>query len=113
MKELLDYDIDTGVAYYTETDDETLITTVETVQDCQPLLDRNAELRATGAWDKDAPGGGGWRKAYDLPDTIILELMKKGINMMRPTEDDFRRCDREIETNYPYLKASDKKVWRV
>lgn len=111
MKQLVDYDADTGVAYYSETDDDTLVTTLQTIQDCQPLLDRNAEDRAVGAYDNPTKEGG-WQKEYDLPDTIILELMKKGINMMKPTEDDFRRCAKEIELNYPYLKATNKKVWR-
>ena len=99
-----------GLNYLESTDPGSGKTIIRSEQDCQPVLDRAAKQRATGERDK---GIAGHMKHYCyLPNGVALELMKKGINMMRPTNSDWARFFQEIETNYPMLKTTEKKGWR-
>jgi hypothetical protein len=111
-RELLDYDIDTGVAYYTEQVDDT--TTVSTQLDAGPMIEQNKLLRNEGV--HDLPASAGFHKYCDMDDVLMLALLKKGINVNRMdqwSEADRRRFFMEIETNYPYYKVTNKKAWRA
>ena len=107
-KELLDYDPVTCVAHYTHTHNEDKIS-LETKIDAEPLIERNKKYRTHGAFDE---GKEGWNKYCDIDDVLILKMLKKGINILRPTESDWKGFFREIETNYPFYKVTNKKAWR-
>lgn len=107
MKQLLDYDADTCVAHYTHTEDDSL--TLETKLDAQPMVERNKLARNEGLYDltvKDPV-----HKYCDVDDVLIMKMLNKGINMLRPTNSDWKRFFQEIETNYPFYKVTNKKAW--
>ena len=45
-----------------------------------------------------------------IPPTIEHELLKKGLRLGR--DDDMPAIIKEIEANYPYLKHTERKLWR-
>jgi hypothetical protein len=106
--EFLDYDPNSGLSYFhSEEDGKTII---HSRQDVEPVLRRAEQKRRMSGPDK---GIAGHMKEYCyLPMSIILELRKKGINMMNPHEDDWKKFFYEIETNYPMLKTTEMKGWR-
>lgn len=108
MKKLLDYDEVTGLAYYTEQQEEKTI--LQSVQDCSRVLEHTKEKRLTGSGDKKIAGH--ISHYCDVPNGVALELLKKGINIYNLRAEDFPRFAQEIETNYPYLKVTEKKAWR-
>jgi len=106
-KQLLDYDPDTCVAHYTHTHDD--VVTLETKVDVEPMLARNLILRNEGVHDNHAKEP--LHKYCDVDDVLLMSLYKKGINMLRPTNSDWKKFFVEIETNYPYYKVTNKKAW--
>lgn len=105
-KELLDFDLNSGIAYYTEDADDKII--VRSEQDLEPLLDHCSRVRNEGLKDQGIKENW-WHYCY-LPHSVALEMMKKGINPY-PRNDDktaTRRFFQEINTNYPYLKVTHK-----
>ena len=74
-------------------------------EDVEPLLERNKELRATKATDIGIKKGL-WHYA-SIPATVEYELLKRGINISRA--EDRKKMFDVIESEYPYLKTTDKK----
>jgi hypothetical protein len=108
--EFLDYDPNSGLSYYhAEEDGKTII---HSMQDVEPVLKRAEQKRHMGLSDKGIGGDGHMKEYCYLPMSIMLELKKKGINMMNPSPGDWKRFFYEIETNYPMLKTTEKKGWR-
>jgi len=110
-KRLLDYDVLTGEAIYTEADDTTGRMVVETVQDVAPVLDHVKEKRNSGSGDNVI--GGCVHHVAEIPNVVGLEMLKKGINVWNiKGKAEETRLLREIETNYPHLKVTNKTIWR-
>lgn len=113
MKQLLDFDPVTGLAYYTEERDDGKIT-LHTEQDCRRILEHTKEKRNSGSGDNKIAGH--MSHYAEIPNGVALALMKKGINVYkgfgRRNTAEWNRFAREIETNYPYLKVTDKRAWR-
>lgn len=110
MGNFLHTDVNSGLSYYEDTDEVSGITTIKSMQDVEPVLKRAKQKRDSGTSDK---GIAGHMKEYCyLPAGIMLELYKKGINMMNPHPSDWSRFFKEIETNYPQLKTTEMKAWR-
>ena len=110
MKEFLDYDPFTGLATYTEDIDDNRIT-VHQEEDVAGLLDHLKEKRNTRSGDYSIAGH--MNHYAEIPQTVAVELMRKGINVYNLRgKEEFDRLAREIETNYPMLKVTDKKAWR-
>lgn len=102
-------DANSGLSYYSdETPDGK--TVIRSQQDVEPVLDEAARRRNSGSGDKTI--GGHMQHYCMLPNSVSLQLMQKGINPFRMVGDDWKRFRKEIETNYPYLKVTDKKAWR-
>ena len=81
---------------------------VKSTQDVEPLLERNKRLRDT----ENVTGKvGEWKHYASVPMVIVEELMKKGINMFSNDKDQLKAAQKEIETNYPYLKTTNLKGW--
>ena len=111
MGNFLHTDPNSGLSYYEDTDEVSGITKIRSMQDVEPVLRRAEMKRKEGTSDK---GIAGHMKEYCyLPMGIMLEMMKKGINMMNPSPSDWNSFFREIETNYPHLKTTEKKAWRA
>ena len=108
-KEFFDYDPYDGMSYWEE-DPITGVVTIEQTEDVEPLVERNK------IWANESATDGGikqgmWHYA-DIPMTMVLEMKKRGINLLHPSPGDWQALFREVETNYPYLKTTHKKMWR-
>ena len=73
------------------------------------MVERNKIARNEGHYDKPVDG---WTKYCDIDDVLIVRMLKKGINILRPTNSDWKKFHQEIETNYPFYKVSNKKAWK-
>jgi hypothetical protein len=114
MAEFFDFDPVTGVREEWAYDEMTGDVVFHRAHDVEPLLKAMHETRMTGRADKN------WKR--DMPtlyaevDAVTqVELLKKGIDVHKLGQDPtmFKRFCKEIETNYPHLKASDtRKGWR-
>lgn len=107
-KQLLDYDADTCVAHYTHTENDSV--TLETKFDVEPMLERNKILRNEGIHDLKASAP--MHKYCDVDDVLLMKLKNMNINMLRPTQDDWKKFFRVMETDFSYYKVSNKKAWR-
>jgi hypothetical protein len=97
----------TGVTEYFDYDELSGKVAIRTVQDVQPLLERNAALRNGGLKDKDLnPGGPMMRHYASVPMVVINEMLNKGIDFF--DKNDFPKVIDEINKSYPYLKVTDK-----
>lgn len=108
--EYLHTDASSGLSYYTATEPVTGKTIIRSQQDVAPVLDEAARRRNSGSGDNKIAEH--IRHYCMLPNSVQLELYKKGINMFRPDESDWKRFFKEVETNYPHLKVTNKKVWQ-
>ena len=106
MPILFDVDPLTGVREYFDYDpikDEVHMTYE---QDVTGFLDRmNAIRNNPNISDKGIKEE--WWHYCSIPPVIEMELMKKNLSLSR--KDDFKEILKEINANYPYLKATDKK----
>ena len=96
MSEFFDYNPNNGMRYDTEEGHEKI--TVHSTQDIEPLLDHLKDKR------------GKERKAHfrhycSIPTFVEIELRNKGINIYN--KDHTARVLREINQNYPKLKATN------
>lgn len=101
MSEFFDYNKDNGMVYSTEmANEDDMIIRAE--QDVEPILDEMARRRNAG---KDSNGikKGFWHYC-SIPVHVELELRKKGINIYNKHQT--KELLKEINTNYPYLKAT-------
>ena len=108
-RELLDYDPDTCVSHYTETVGDKI--TLQYEVDATAIVEANKVHRNQGHYDEGTKNKELY-KYCDLDDVLIMKMLNKGINILRPSESDWKKFFREIETNYPYYKVTNKKAWR-
>jgi len=92
-----------GTTEYFRHDESSNSTTITTVQDVSGLLESLKQRRnLTG----DEIKGEFWHYAT-IPTVVEIALYKKGINIYDPTHT--KAMLKEINTNYPWLKATNKK----
>lgn len=104
-KEFFEYDPLRGITYYTEQDgDDTIL---HTSQDLTPLIERNKAIANAGLKDNGIKES--WWHYCDIPPVVELALRKKGIDIHNPDHEE--AMFREINTNYPVLKLTDKWHW--
>ena len=106
MSEFFDYDPVTGITEFFEWDDENRCAVIRSVQDVSALLDRNRELRNSGATDIGIKNE--WWHVASIPCVVQMELRKKGIDIFNP--DQWNLLAKTIETDYPYLKTTGKRI---
>lgn len=111
-REYFSYDPVTGIRTDWDFEDETGIATFYQEEDIEGLLKVAAETRATNTPMSYTGHDEKWWPEAVIPATVINELLKKGINVLRYEDKDATDLAREIETNYPHLKLTDKKIWR-
>lgn len=106
MPLLLDHDPLTGVTQYFDYDpikDEFSITSV---QDVKPFLDHLQALRNDPEYSKKGMKAEWWHYA-SIPAVVEIEMRKKGIDIYDKSAT--QAIIKEINTNYPWLKATEKK----
>lgn len=104
MPILFDFDPETGMREYFDYDpinDEVRITTT---QDVSAFLDQMKAIRDSGF--SDQKGKEEWRWYCSIPPVVELELKKKGLDLHN--RDHMKAILKEINANYPYLKATEK-----
>jgi hypothetical protein len=104
MSEFFEYCPHTGVRTDFEYNEITGDVTLHRSQDVSALLDYNKALANAGATDKGIKNS--WWLYAKIPAIFTLKMRAKGINV-----EDGRHIDRviqEINTNYPYLKTTQK-----
>lgn len=74
-------------------------------QDISHFLDRMKAIRDNPEISKKGIKEDWWYYC-SIPETVEMELIKKGLSLNNP--DHMKSILKEINTNYPYLKASDK-----
>ena len=105
MSKWVEYDPWTGTTETNVADDDDGTITVHKEQDVTELLDRNADLRDTGAADNGIKKGL-WLYA-SIPLAVQYEMLTKhGINIHN--KDHWPRMFELINTDYPYLKTTNK-----
>lgn len=101
--EFFDYDPLTGVRESLAFEDGKIHIRYE--QDVQPILDKARALNNEGMTDENFKKHGVALYAM-IPPVVQGALIKKGINFLDPN--DIGKLLSEINTNYPYLKTTDK-----
>ena len=105
MPVLFDRDPETGMTTYFDYDpiNDQAILTYE--QDVSGFLDRMKELRDDPTVSANGIRESWWHYA-SIPQVVEMELMKKGLVLSN--KDHFKSILKEINANYPYLKATEK-----
>ena len=109
-RELLEFDPWTGIATYTEMQHRDKEITVHQEVDVAPLIEAQKRRRIEG---HDKPIAGHMHLVANLDCITIMKMKAKGIDIFNArTKQEQQRVLQEIETNYPMLKATEKKGWR-
>ena len=105
MPILFDYDADTGMKQYFDYDPvkDQVFMTYE--QDVSGFLDHMNELRKNPELSNNGIKEDWWHYC-SIPEVVEMELLKKGLRLDNP--DHIKPILKEINTNYPYLKATEK-----
>lgn len=110
--EFFSYDPVTGVRTLFDYDEEKDRAVFRREEDISGILKVAAETRATGVQSYINASDEQWFPQAVIPSTVMAELLKKGIDVSRMEGRDATALAKEIETNYPQLKLTDKKIWR-
>lgn len=106
MPILFDYDPVTGLKEYFDYDPVLDQVSITTEQDVSFFLDRMNEIRK----NPDISSSGikeDWWYYCSIPTVVELELRNKGLHL--ENKDHMKAILKEINTNYPFLKATTKK----
>ena len=104
-KKLLDFDLTSGLSYYTEEKDEQQIM-VGSYQDCEPLIDHCKRVANEGLKDQGIKEG--WWHYASYPAIIIEKWMNEyGVNVF---DKDHKKKVLELTNRpeYRYLKTTTK-----
>ena len=106
MPILFDYDPETGVREYFDYDPIKDQVSITTEQDVTGFLDRMNAIR--NAPEISAKGiKEDWWLYASIPTVVELELLKKGLKLS--DKNHIKAILKEINTNFPYLKATEKR----
>lgn len=101
--EFFDFDPLTGVTEKLAFEDGKIHVRYE--QDVEPILDYAKALNAQGLTDENWKKHGAALYAV-IPPVVQGQLLKKGVNFLDPN--DIGKVLDEVNTNYRYLKTTDK-----
>lgn len=105
MPILFDHDPETGVSEFFDYDPIKDQVSITMSQDVTGFLDRMNELRKNP--EHSAKGiKEEWWHYCSIPPVVELHLRNKGLHL--ENKDHMKAILREINTNFPYLKATDK-----
>ena len=99
MSEFFDYNPNNGMRYDTEDADNPDDLIVHGSQDVQPILEELARKR-----DSNENKKAKFRHYCSIPTMVEVELRNKGIDINNKHQT--KELIREINTNYPHLKAT-------
>ncbi len=105
MPMLFDYDAETGVTTnfdYDPVNDQVFLTYT---QDVSGFLDQMQAVRNDPSISQKGIRESWWKYA-SIPPVVEMELLKKGLSLS--DKNHTKAIFTEINTNYPYLKATDK-----
>lgn len=105
MPILFDYDQDTGLKTFFDYDpikDQAFLTYE---QDVSHFLDRMNAIRSNPEISKQGMKEEWWYYC-SIPEVVEIELMKKGLFLHN--KDQTKEILKEINTNYPHLRATEK-----
>lgn len=108
MPILFDHDPDTGLTEYFDYDPIKDQVRITSVQDVTVFLDRMRAIRNDPSISQKGMKEEWWYYC-SIPEVVELELRNKGLRL--ENEDHFKAIMKEINSNYPYLRATDK--WHV
>lgn len=103
-----EYDPVTGVQILADFEDEGQMH-FQKWEDLQGLVDLAAMNRAARKDDAMMQKDEYFCLYASVPPTIELEMLKKGISLEKSS---MKEIAQEIEANYPYLKHTERKLWR-
>ena len=103
-----DYNPTTGIAESFDYDESTGTAYMHKKQDVAPVLNRMAEIRATGASDARARQDDYFALYASIPTTVYLDLKKQGYDLDSNDQNMLRKCLQKINADYPLLKATHK-----
>ena len=110
MPLLFDHNPDTGVTQYFDYDELTDTMAITSVQDVSEILDDlQKKKNDPEAWKKGVKNS--MAHYASIPVVVEMEMRKKGIDIY--DKNATKRIMQEIEQNYPYLKTTEAKMWRV
>ena len=110
--EFFSYDPLTGVRTLFDYDEENDCAVFRREEDISGVLKVAQETRATGPQSYVNASDEQWFPQAIIPAMVMAELLKKGIDVARLEGQDATRLAKIIETEYPHLKLTDKKIWR-
>lgn len=91
---------------YFDMDEQTGTIKIHTVQDVKPFLERMKQMRLNADYSKQGIKEEWWHYA-SIPNVVVMELRNKGINVFDPADE--KKVLKEINENYPFCKATDKR----
>lgn len=103
MPDFLSYEPTTGVKKLFDMAEETIY--IRSVQDVEPLLDRNREARNTRFYE----GQREFTLYCSIPPIVQIELKQMGIDIYSKDPTMIKKMFQTINSKYPYLKVTDKK----
>lgn len=109
-REIFEHDANTGMTHYWDEDPTTGDVQFTSEEDVEPLVERNKLWANEGATDQGIKNG--LFHYADIPMSLVHELKKKGIDLMHPSPADWQAFFKIVETDYPMLKTTHKKMWR-
>jgi hypothetical protein len=109
MKRILDYDPETHTTQYHSYDSATDTTVIETVQDVQPYLEHNRNLRNNEDYSAKGIKNEFWHYA-SIPNVVIEKiLMEYGVNVYSQDPEERSKVIKIINSDFPYLKVTTGK----
>ena len=105
MRILFDVDAETGLQTTFDYDPISDKVSLTYEQDVTGFLDRMKDIRNTPEISAKGIKEEWWHYA-SIPQVVEIELMRKGLFLHN--KDHFKAILKEINTNYPWLKATDK-----
>lgn len=105
------YDPVTGVTTLFDYDEEKDLVVFRREEDVSGVLKVAAETRANQPGSYVNTSDEQWWPEAVIPATVMAELMKKGIDVLRLEGKDATSLARVIEKDYPDLKLTNKRIW--
>lgn len=110
--EFFDYDPVTGVRTLFDYDDDTGTAIFRREEDISGVLELAAKTRAMQPSSYVGVSDEQWFPQAIIPATVMAELLKKGIDVSAMEGKDATALAKAIEQEYPYLKLTDRRIWR-
>lgn len=105
------YDPITGVRTLFDYDEEKDLAIFRREEDVSGILKVAAETRANGVTSYANTKDERWFPQAIIPATVMCELLKRGIDVASLEGKDATRVAQAIETSYPDLKLTNKRIW--